>query len=140
MGGKSEIRDNISYHIAEVHASVSDMSQQYLKEERRYNYTTPKSFLELINFYKHLLKLRRTEQVAAINRLDTGLNTLMRTKKDVEQLQVFLKEKQKVRRRSNTDNAARTGCFVAFRRCWPTTEAQQQGPLATHNTPARTLK
>ena len=50
MGGKSEIRDNISYHIAEVHASVSDMSQQYLKEERRYNYTTPKSFLELINF------------------------------------------------------------------------------------------
>ena len=95
MGGKSEIRDNISYHIAEVHASVSDMSQQYLKEERRYNYTTPKSFLELINFYKHLLKLRRTEQVAAINRLDTGLNTLMRTNKDVEQLQVFLKEKQK---------------------------------------------
>ena len=51
--------------------------------------------MELINFYKHLLKLRRTEQVAAINRLDTGLNTLMRTNKDVEELQVFLKEKQK---------------------------------------------
>ena len=95
MSGKPETRDNIAYHIAEVHTSVGVISEEYLKTERRYNYTTPKSFLELISFYKHLLKLRRDEQVAAINRLDTGLSTLMRTNKDVEELQGFLKEKQK---------------------------------------------
>ena len=94
MGGKPETRDNIAYHIAEVHTSVGAVSEEYLKVERRYNYTTPKSFLELIAFYKHLLKLRRDEQLAAINRLDTGLSTLMRTNKDVEELQAFLKEKQ----------------------------------------------
>jgi dynein heavy chain len=95
MGGKPETRDNIAYHIAEVHTSVGVLSEEYLKVERRYNYTTPKSFLELIAFYKHLLGMRRGEQIAAIARLDTGLNTLMRTNKDVEELQEFLKEKQK---------------------------------------------
>ena len=95
MSGKPETRDNIAYHIAEVHTSVGAVSEEYMKKERRYNYTTPKSFLELISFYKQLLGTRQKEQIAAINRLDTGLNTLIRTNKDVEELQVFLKEKQK---------------------------------------------
>ena len=34
--------------MAFVHKSVNDMSHQYLINERRYNYTTPKSFLELV--------------------------------------------------------------------------------------------
>ena len=72
-GGRSEVRDNIAYHIAEVHTSVGQASVDYLKRERRYNYTTPKSFLELISFYKQLLKARRDEMFANIKRLDTGL-------------------------------------------------------------------
>jgi dynein heavy chain len=94
-GGRPEIRDNIAYHIAEVHSSVASSSEEYFKEEKRYNYTTPKSFLELINFYKYLLKIRRNEMFASIKRLDTGLDTLARTNKDVESLQEFLKEKKK---------------------------------------------
>ena len=94
-GGGPEIRDNIAYHIAEVHSSVSSASEDYLKTERRYNYTTPKSFLELIDFYKTLLNARRTEMINGVQRLETGLSTLMRTNKDVESLQEFLKEKKK---------------------------------------------
>ena len=94
-GGRPEVRDNIAYHIAEVHASVGAASTEYLKQEKRFNYTTPKSFLELIGFYKQLLKARRVEMFAGIKRLDTGLDTLMRTNKDVEVLQEFLKEKMK---------------------------------------------
>ena len=41
--------------MAEVHSSIDDANLRYLKFERRYNYTTPKSFLELIEFYKKLL-------------------------------------------------------------------------------------
>ena len=93
--GRPDIRDNIAYHIAEVHASVGEASIQYLKDEKRYNYTTPKSFLELISFYKLLLKERRSEMRANIKRLVTGLDTLQRTNKDVEALQEFLKEKKK---------------------------------------------
>jgi dynein heavy chain len=54
-----EIRRNISIHMAEVHLSIDKANDKYLKLERRYNYTTPKSFLELIDFYKTLLKEKR---------------------------------------------------------------------------------
>jgi len=95
MGSKPEVRDNIAYHIAEVHASVGATSADFLRAERRINYTTPKSFLELINFYKQLLGSRRSKMFANIKRLDTGLDTLQRTNRDVAVLQEFLKEKKK---------------------------------------------
>ena len=41
--------------MAHVHLSVNEMSKQYLLNERRYNYTTPKSFLELVSAYKILV-------------------------------------------------------------------------------------
>ena len=40
--------------MAHVHISVNEMSRQYLLNERRYNYTTPKSFLELVWLVKYL--------------------------------------------------------------------------------------
>ncbi len=95
MGSRPDVRDNISYHIAEVHASVGVASAEFLKEEKRINYTTPKSFLELIQFYKQLLSNRRVKMFANIKRLDTGLDTLQRTNQDVERLQEFLREKKK---------------------------------------------
>lgn len=48
---QSEVCGSISKFMAFVHKSVNDMSQQYLVNERRYNYTTPKSFLELVFVY-----------------------------------------------------------------------------------------
>ena len=93
-GGRPETKDNIAYHIAEVHASVSAASVEYLAQERRFNYTTPKSFLELIAFYKQLLKQRRGEMFDGIKRLDTGLDTLERTNEDVAKLKDFLKVKK----------------------------------------------
>jgi len=95
IGGKPETRDNIAYHIAEVHTSVGQLSIEYLKEEKRYNYTTPKSFLELIAFYKKLLKDRKNDMNNGIKRLDIGLETLMRTNRDVAKLQEFLVVKKK---------------------------------------------
>jgi dynein heavy chain len=94
-GGGPEIKENIAYHIAEVHTSVGQASVEYFQTEKRYNYTTPKSFLELIEFYKNLLMSRRADMFAGIKRLETGLDTLMRTNKDVAVLQEFLKEKKK---------------------------------------------
>jgi len=38
--------------MAEVHLSIGEANKLFLAQERRYNYTTPTSFLELINFYK----------------------------------------------------------------------------------------
>ncbi|KAH8062602.1 dynein light chain binding protein [Aureococcus anophagefferens] len=91
--GTPEVSDNIAHHVAEVHSSVGTVSQMYFESEKRYNYVTPTSFLELINFYKSLLATRREEMTAMITRLDTGLTTLKTTNEDVSRLQADLKVK-----------------------------------------------
>jgi len=40
-------------------ALVGRVSEKFLAQERRYNYTTPKTFLELIKLYKSLLAKKR---------------------------------------------------------------------------------
>ena len=47
---QSDLCPSISRFMAFVHTSVNEMSKQYLANERRYNYTTPKSFLELVSY------------------------------------------------------------------------------------------
>ena len=68
-------------------------SEQYFVVEKRYNYVTPTSFLELISFYKSLLAERRREMSNQIERLATGLQTLKNTNKDVTALKEDLKIK-----------------------------------------------
>lgn len=93
-GSSAELSDSVAYHMADVHLSVGAASAEYLKNERRYNYTTPKSYLELISFYKNFLALRRAEVSSSIKRLLTGLETLMRTNRDVIELQEVLQVKK----------------------------------------------
>jgi len=38
--------------MAKVHISIGEANILFKKQERRHNYTTPTSFLELIKFYK----------------------------------------------------------------------------------------
>jgi dynein heavy chain len=45
--------------MAEVHLTISEANQQFKIRERRNNYTTPTSFLELIKFYTNLLGKKR---------------------------------------------------------------------------------
>lgn len=47
-----DMRQSVSAFVAHVHKKVNDVSQTYLTNERRYNYTTPKSFLEQIKLYE----------------------------------------------------------------------------------------
>ena len=41
-------KQSVAEFMAFVHTSVNHMSHEYLLSERRYNYTTPKSFLEQV--------------------------------------------------------------------------------------------
>jgi len=43
----------------EIHTSVSEMSDVFYEELRRRNYTTPTSYLELINLYISMLQTKR---------------------------------------------------------------------------------
>lgn len=50
-----DLRMRIAVNMAETHLSIDVANDKFRKFERRNNYTTPKSFLELISFYKSLL-------------------------------------------------------------------------------------
>ena len=62
-----------------VHTSVNSMSRVYLQNERRYNYTTPKSFLEQISLYSKLLRQKAAELTCKVERLENGLDKLRST-------------------------------------------------------------
>lgn len=51
-----EFYDSICHFMAYVHTSVNEISVKFHQNEKRYNYTTPKSFLEQIMLYKNLLE------------------------------------------------------------------------------------
>lgn len=78
-----EVKTSISLFMAYVHTTVNDMSKIYLATERRYNYTTPKTFLEQIKLYQNLLAKKRMELVAKIERLENGLMKLQSTASQV---------------------------------------------------------
>lgn len=69
--------------MAFVHTSVNQTSQSYLSNEQRYNYTTPKSFLEFIRLYQGLLRRNGEELTAKIQRLENGLLKLHSTSAQV---------------------------------------------------------
>ena len=89
-----EIIPPIGEFMAHVHNSSTQMSKTYLANDKRYNYTTPKSFLELINLYVKILAEKNIEFKAKIERLGTGLNKLKSTGAMVEALKEQLAEQE----------------------------------------------
>lgn len=69
--------------MAYVHVSVNQKSKDYLANERRYNYTTPKSFLEQIKLYHSLLGQKSKDLTTKKERLENGLQKLNSTSTQV---------------------------------------------------------
>ncbi|XP_063612420.1 dynein beta chain, ciliary-like, partial [Penaeus indicus] len=84
------LRGSVSKFMAHVHTSVNDMSRLYLTNDRRYNYTTPKTFLGFISLYTKLLSAKHQELQAKIERLQNGLQKLRTTSTQVDELKAKL--------------------------------------------------
>ncbi|XP_016382633.1 dynein axonemal heavy chain 9 [Sinocyclocheilus rhinocerous] len=85
-----EVKDSVSKFMAYVHISVNKTSKDYLANERRYNYTTPKSFLEQIKLYGNLLALKKKDLTSKMERLENGLEKLNSTTAQVDDLKAKL--------------------------------------------------
>lgn len=72
-----KLRKPVSLFMAHVHSSVNDMSLRYLTNDRRYNYTTPKTFLEQINLYMKLLVSKTNDIKYGIYRFQNGIKQLL---------------------------------------------------------------
>ncbi|XP_032695992.1 dynein heavy chain 9, axonemal [Lontra canadensis] len=102
-GIEPTVKQSISKFMAFVHTSVNQMSQSYLTNEQRYNYTTPKSFLEFIRLYQSLLHRNGKELKSKIARLENGLLKLHSTSAQVDGLKARLAAQEGELRRKNED-------------------------------------
>ncbi|KAK9843805.1 hypothetical protein WJX81_007069 [Elliptochloris bilobata] len=93
---QADVRESLSLHMAFAHLAVADASQRYLESVRRYNYTTPKSYLELISLYKSLLAQKRAELRGEKERLESGVDKIQKASAQVADLQVMLQQEQVV--------------------------------------------
>ncbi|XP_030605544.1 dynein heavy chain 11, axonemal [Archocentrus centrarchus] len=89
-GIEPAVQESISLFMAYVHTSVNHASEKYQRNEKRYNYTTPKSFLQQITLYRNLLEKSRAQLQHKMNRLDSGLQKLQTTAAQVEDLKAKL--------------------------------------------------
>jgi hypothetical protein len=89
-----DLKAPISEFMAYVHTSVNELSKVYLQNERRYNYTTPKSFLEQIKLYKGLLEKKAQQLQNNMDRMENGLTKLKSTAAQVDDLKEKLKAQE----------------------------------------------
>jgi len=98
-----DIQESVSTFMAYVHKSVNEMSVIYLQNDKRFNYTTPKSYLEQISLYKRLLAAKNIELQEKIMRLENGLLKLQSTAKQVDGLKEKLATQEVEVKQKNED-------------------------------------
>ncbi|XP_078081541.1 dynein axonemal heavy chain 9 [Mustelus asterias] len=98
-----EIKESVSKFMAYVHITVNETSKSYLVNERRYNYTTPKSFLEQIRLYQSLLAKKSKQLTANMERLENGLEKLNSTSAQVDDLKAKLAAQEIELKQKNED-------------------------------------
>uniref|UniRef100_A0A8D2LWB2 AAA+ ATPase domain-containing protein n=1 Tax=Varanus komodoensis TaxID=61221 RepID=A0A8D2LWB2_VARKO len=102
----SHLKPSISHFIAFAHISVNELSVKFQQNEKYYNYTTPKSFLEFIKLYQNLLGKKRKELVQNMERLGNGLQKLQTTASQVEDLKSKLAIQEIELHQRNKDTGA----------------------------------
>jgi len=89
--GSPAVRAGIENFMPYSFDIVNKEAKRFLQQERRYVYTTPKSFLELLALYTKLLGDKRSDVDKSIQRLSDGLTKLRETADKVEQIEATLK-------------------------------------------------
>uniref|UniRef100_A0A8C2BI93 Dynein axonemal heavy chain 11 n=1 Tax=Cyprinus carpio TaxID=7962 RepID=A0A8C2BI93_CYPCA len=105
-GLEPAVRVSISEFISFAHTSVNEVSIKYQQNEKRFNYTTPKSFLEFMKLYGNLLGTKRKELSQKMERLGNGLQKLLTTASQVEDLKAKLATQEVELQLRNTDTEA----------------------------------
>ncbi|KAK7497834.1 hypothetical protein BaRGS_00010968 [Batillaria attramentaria] len=98
--GSEELKGRIAEMCVEIHVSVSSMADRFYAELKRRYYTTPTSYLELINLYLSMLSEKTKTLKNARDRVKNGLVKLLETndlvdnmKKELVALEPELKKK-----------------------------------------------
>ncbi|XP_067106416.1 dynein axonemal heavy chain 6 [Osmerus mordax] len=101
--GSEAMKQSFSEMCVEIHVSVADMAERFYSELRRRYYTTPTSYLELINLYLAMLGEKRLQLVAARDRVKNGLTKLLETNVLVDKMKVDLSALEPVLKQKSID-------------------------------------
>ncbi|KAK8861127.1 hypothetical protein M9Y10_012822 [Tritrichomonas musculus] len=82
--------------ISNAHSKVIQISAEYLEAERRHNYATPKSYLELISLFKSMLDNTRNTIINNQQHFSKGLTMLQDSSKDVDVMKKKLEKQTKI--------------------------------------------
>ena len=85
------MRKNIVNHMVMVHLDVTSRSALFEQQLKRYNYVTPKNYLDFISNYRGCLKEERRKIDQLITRLDGGLSKLVQAATEVDAMSAKLK-------------------------------------------------
>ncbi|CAG9313552.1 unnamed protein product [Blepharisma stoltei] len=110
--GVEEVRNGVVEFMPFSFNAVNQLSVKFKEQEKRFCYTTPKSFLELIKLFTLMLSKKRNEIITSKERLESGLIKLIETQENVSKLEIDLKEKQvevEVKKTSADEFAAKVG-------------------------------
>ena len=98
-----EIRNSLAEMCMIIHTTVEEASNEFYNELRRRVYTTPKSYLDLINLYLIALDQKRSEFNINKNRLANGLKKLNDTNSNIAELKIRLAELQPLLKQKNDE-------------------------------------
>ena len=101
--GIGDYVDQLSTMCNKMHRAVEIETANYFNEVKRYNYTTPTSYLELIKLYVDILKKQQTKVSNNERRYRVGLNKLKETEDMVAKLEIHLTEMQPVLKQASED-------------------------------------
>ncbi|XP_019373751.1 PREDICTED: dynein heavy chain 6, axonemal [Gavialis gangeticus] len=101
--GSYEMKEKLSVMCVDIHMSVTEMADQYYAELRRRYYTTPTSYLELINLYLTMLREKRKQLVSARDRVKNGLSKLLETNELVDKMKLDLSALEPVLKEKSVD-------------------------------------
>jgi len=102
LGASEEVNAAVCIMCGALHTSVERGSDRFFAELQRRVYTTPKSYLDLINLYTKMLDERKTQIGENRDKLKTGVEKLAEAdaavaglKEELVELQPVLEQKQK---------------------------------------------
>jgi dynein heavy chain len=84
--------DKLAILTSEFHTNVGKFNELFRIQERRFNYITPKSFLELISFFKTLVQDKSGQLTYQLGRLTSGLKILSSTAEKISLMKVEIEE------------------------------------------------
>jgi dynein heavy chain len=103
--GIGDFVGRLSTMCMKMHRTVELETARYHTELKRFNYTTPTSYLELIKLYMDILKKQQEKISANERRYRVGLDKLRETEEIVAKLEGSLTEMQPVLEKASVDTA-----------------------------------